>query len=210
MPEYIPSHNLPFEVTSYNNRYDQIGNTLNFSISIYDQLRQTLNFEKRFHVTNFTDTLDELIKNIKEHSNCTEFYIIITVWIDKLIIEFWDNGDGIKKTLTRHDPKDQSTLSRGIIDKKRYLKLRKQSDSTAIKNAFRDGYSGTSLSKLNFNSGNGLYSVLENWIAPFRGTITVMSGKGAVRIEGLDIDQAKKYDIAGEIKGTYIHIFLSI
>ena len=166
-----PSHVKKYE----DNFYEMTNNTLNLASSIYSDIKGYFNLENRYHITSFTDTLDEILKNINEHSNCSIFRILFMIYQDKLEIEVWDNGEGIKATLTKNDPKNQSSIKRNIINRKKYLGLKNQDSSVSIKNAFQDGVSGTDLTKISFNSGNGLYSILDSWIMPYNGEIVVAS-----------------------------------
>lgn len=149
---------------------------------------------------NFTDSMDELLRNIDQHSGCSNFVLIVQVMPEhsaiKLVI--YDNGVGIREHLTKVPYEARPAIFKKIIKKDLYEKM-KESPRTAIKWALEECVSGTDYTR---NGGAGL-NFLKAEIGP-RGAITVISENGYVSVTGGQEPNAVK--LPAILRGTLIFI----
>jgi hypothetical protein len=153
--------------------------------------------------SNSVESVEEVLRNIKQHSNYTNWYGLGQVYptSKKVRLVFYDNGEGIKKQLTKSSYSKKHPVFKNIISKNEYRLMQRNPSNSAIKAAALKLVSSTNYKD---NSGAGLDFLISEFSVAFSGTITILSGNGIVTWSNGKI----LHDLAlpFEIKGTMVSI----
>ena len=155
------------------------------------------------------DSIDEVLRNIKQHSGFTKYYLLAQLYpaSHRIRYVFYDNGMGIKSHLTRNGYDSLPNFVKEKLKKQDYDKIAKEPANLAIKEASKYLITGTDNKEQ--NSGAGIDFLLNNLLPATRGTVTILSEDGLVQWENGGKNITKDFYLGYKIRGTLVSIVVN-
>ena len=147
---------------------------------------------------NIIDALDEILRNVGQHSGFKDFYLITHLDKDNKLFKFavYDDGIGIRTHLSKKPYDEMHPIFRKQVSRTAYNEMT-NSHKKSIELAIIDGISGTDYS---VNSGAGLNFLL-NEVCACCGTVFLYSGNGFLEWKNR---QKNLFKVKSTIDGTLI------
>ena len=167
---------------------------------------ERLNMETEFHqqfLSRSIESMEEVFRNVKKHSLYGKWFGMGQVYPTTGNVRFviYDNGQGIKKSLTKSPYTKKHNAFRARIDQYEYKKLKSQSANHAIQRAAEKMISSTDYVN---NSGAGLDFLINEFGKAYDATVTIISQNGMVSWKSGKL--VSNLALPYEIKGTIISI----
>jgi len=152
-------------------------------------------------------SIDEILRNIKQHSNFTNSLVIGQTYptSKRIRLVFYDNGIGIKKHLTRYNYSDIHPNLKRFIDENTYNNIKASPANGAIEHAARYNVSATNYED---NSGAGLDFIINDLSKPCDGSVIIISEDGYVKWQNGTVE--KSFSFPYRIKGTLVCVTMNV
>jgi hypothetical protein len=149
------------------------------------------------------ESVYEVLKNIKDHSDFTQFYMIGQTYqkTKQVRFVFYDNGKGIKSHMTHVKYKKKHQVFKKYVSEADFRKMLKDPATYAIETASIYGVSAT---KYQHNSGAGLNFLISDFSKPLNGTISILSEDGYV--SWTDGEIGTRIALPINVRGTMVSI----
>jgi len=150
---------------------------------------------------NIIDSIDEVLRNVKQHSEFTKVLIVgQTFPISKRIrLAIYDDGIGIRTHLTRKDYNDLHHFLKSQFTVALYDRMKNEPANLAVEYAAKECISGTNYEH---NSGAGLSFLINDLAKPCNGDIFIVSENGFVHWNKGEVKES--FALPYKIKGTMI------
>lgn len=125
------------------------------------------------------ESVSEILKNVKDHSRCTVFYLLGQGYPTSKNARFvvYDNGIGIKRHMTLLPYSKQHKYFQQKVSAADHKRIRESASNVAIEIASIYGVSAT---KYVHNSGAGLDFLINDFSKTTQGSVSILSGDGYV------------------------------
>lgn len=167
------------------NRGSEISHSYNMALKLVDLIKDIQPLSGKVEA-DLIDSIDEVLKNIIQHSQFSEFMLLGQVYPTSSRIRFVvaDDGIGIKQHITKKPYKKTHKRFQELVSKSRYSKMKSNAANLSIEEAAKYEVSGTDYQK---NSGAGLNFLLKDLAVPTSGSVVIFSDNGYVRWAGGEI-----------------------
>jgi hypothetical protein len=157
---------------------NELGDTYALAITVVDMLKEQQNLSLMVEATTI-DSVEEILRNIKQHSEFSNFLLLGQYYpiSNRIRFSLYDDGIGIKAHVTRRDYAQTHPAFRDQVSPETFDRMRSESANLAIEQAARKMVSGSDYVN---NSGAGLDFLISDLSVPTDGTVSILSEDGFV------------------------------
>lgn len=185
----------------------QIGNYSKKACELVDFLKQSQDMSELVEAE-VISSIEEILRNILQHSNCSKSYLIGQAYptSKRIRFAFFDNGIGIKAHMTRNPYDNMHKVFKQHVSEQQYSRIKQDPANLAIVEAAKYGVSATNYQE---NSGAGLNFLINDLSKVSNGTVTIISEDGIVIWKEGNESPFLQAKLPFKIRGTMVSLDLN-
>jgi hypothetical protein len=167
-----------------------------------DQVSTLFKIQTQIETTTI-DSIEEILRNVKQHSSCQNWYGLGQAYPTSGSVRFvvYDDGKGIKSHIISGKYSKKHKVFQSMISSDEYRLMRKNKANYAIEKAAIKCVSGTQYLD---NSGAGLNFLVEDFSKLVDGSVSVLSEDGFIMWKNGNI--ALNRELPFKVKGTMVSL----